>query len=109
MTNPVADIADVLIALAAVCARACAHGVEEDVRATVRAAESGGVHLLSCADQLWRVAHPARLLWREAWAGPVIEHYFAVMGGLKKGHVSSPAGWPRRRKCRHPQRHFVKG
>jgi hypothetical protein len=79
MANSIANIADVLVALVAMRARALAHWVEHDVRATMRTAEGSGVHLLALANKLRRVAKRARLLWREAWAGPMIEHQFTIV------------------------------
>ena len=72
--HSITDIADVLVALVAMRAGALAHWIQEDMRATVRTAESGGVHLLALANQLrWQPAL-TRLLWGEARTGSVIEH-----------------------------------
>src|SRR5215472_3267400 len=52
MTHSITQITNVHVALVAVRARALAHRVEHDVRATVRAAKGWGVHPLALANHL---------------------------------------------------------
>jgi hypothetical protein len=83
----VTDIADVLVALVAMRARALAHGIEQDMRSAMRTAQSGGVHLLAFASEFGWEAKPSGLLRREAWTCSMIEHELAVVRGFEEGHV----------------------
>jgi hypothetical protein len=52
----------------------------------MRAAKGWRMHLLAFANELWWVAELACLLGREARAGAMVEHEFAIVTSLKEDH-----------------------